>query len=43
VSLRGREAVATATVGAFRGLPRRRRGSSGGDPLLRIPASRTSS
>ena len=38
------EAVATATAGAFRDVPRRRRGSSGGNPRTRIPAcaSRTS-
>ena len=38
----GWAAVATATAGAFRDLPRRRRGSSGGIPLLRNPASRAS-
>ena len=34
------EAVATAQRAPFRGVPRCRRGSSGGDPLLRISASR---
>ena len=40
VTAHGEEGVATATAGAFRGLPRRSRGSSGGNPLPRIPASR---
>ena len=35
---RGKESVATATAGAFRGLPRQRRGSSRRIPLPRDPA-----